>query len=94
MAEVARVETGNDIIVCEDVKKWFGEFQALRGVSLRVRRGEVLVIIGPSGSGKSTFIRTINRLEEHQSGRITVDGIELTAVRSGWFSRNSTSSLI
>jgi general L-amino acid transport system ATP-binding protein len=56
----------------------FGEFQALRGVSLRVRRGEVLVILGPSGSGKSTFIRTINRLEEHQSGRITVDGIELT----------------
>ncbi len=78
MAEVAHVEAGNDIIVCEDVKKWFGEFQALRGVSLRVRRGEVLVIIGPSGSGKSTFIRTINRLEEHQSGRITVDGIELT----------------
>ena len=78
MTEVARIDTGNDIIVCEDVKKWFGEFQALRGVSLRVRRGEVLVIIGPSGSGKSTFIRTINRLEEHQSGRITVDGIELT----------------
>jgi general L-amino acid transport system ATP-binding protein len=78
MDEVARVEAGNDIIICEDVKKWFGEFQALRGVSLRVRRGEVLVILGPSGSGKSTFIRTINRLEEHQSGRITVDGIELT----------------
>jgi general L-amino acid transport system ATP-binding protein len=78
MDEVGRVEAGNDIIVCEDVKKWFGEFQALRGVSLRVRRGEVLVIIGPSGSGKSTFIRTINRLEEHQSGRIVVDGIELT----------------
>jgi len=78
MTEVARVDTGNDIIVCEEVKKWFGDFQALRGVSLRVRRGEVLVILGPSGSGKSTFIRTINRLEEHQSGRIVVDGIELT----------------
>src|SRR3989337_1970458 len=78
MPEIERLDTGNDIIVCEDVKKWFGEFQALRGVSLRVRRGEVLVIAGPSGSGKSTFIRTINRLEEHQAGRITVDGIELT----------------
>jgi general L-amino acid transport system ATP-binding protein len=78
MAEVGRINAGDDIIICEDVKKWFGEFQALRGVSLRVRRGEVLVILGPSGSGKSTFIRTINRLEEHQSGRIIVDGIELT----------------
>jgi general L-amino acid transport system ATP-binding protein len=78
MEEIQRIDTGDDIIVCEDVKKWFGDFQALRGISLRVRRGGVLVIIGPSGSGKSTFIRTINRLEEHQSGRITVDGIELT----------------
>lgn len=66
------------IIVCRDVKKWFGDFQALRGISLSVKRGEVVVIIGPSGSGKSTFIRTINRLEEHQSGTIIVDGIELT----------------
>jgi general L-amino acid transport system ATP-binding protein len=78
MAEIERIDTGDDIIVCENVKKWFGEFQALRGISLRVRRGEVLVIIGPSGSGKSTFIRTINRLEEHQEGRIVVDGIELS----------------
>ncbi len=78
MPDIERIDTGDDIIVCENVKKWFGEFQALRGISLRVRRGEVLVIIGPSGSGKSTFIRTINRLEEHQDGRIVVDGIELT----------------
>src|SRR3990170_85205 len=78
MADIERIDTGDDIIVCENVKKWFGEFQALRGISLRVRRGEVLVIIGPSGSGKSTFIRTINRLEEHQAGRIVVDGIELS----------------
>jgi general L-amino acid transport system ATP-binding protein len=78
MQDIERVDTGDDIIVCENVKKWFGEFQALRGISLRVRRGEVLVIIGPSGSGKSTFIRTINRLEEHQEGRIVVDGIELS----------------
>jgi general L-amino acid transport system ATP-binding protein len=66
------------IIVCRDVKKWYGDFQALRGINVSVKRGEVLVIIGPSGSGKSTFIRTINRLEEHQSGTIVVDGIELT----------------
>src|SRR3990170_8352104 len=78
MPDIERIDTGDDIIVCEDVKKWFGEFQALRGISLRVRRGEVLVIIGPSGSGKSTFIRTVNRLEEHQEGRIVVDGIELS----------------
>ena len=66
------------IIICREVKKWFGDFQALRGISVNIERGEVVVIIGPSGSGKSTFIRTINRLEEHQSGTIIVDGIELT----------------
>jgi len=70
---------GNDnIIVCEDVHKWYGHFHALKGIDLIIRRGEVVVIFGPSGSGKSTFIRTINRLEEHQRGRIVVDGIELT----------------
>jgi general L-amino acid transport system ATP-binding protein len=67
-----------DIIVCRDVNKWYGEFHALKNVSLLVKRQEVVVIIGPSGSGKSTFIRTINRLEEHQSGEIIVDGIPLT----------------
>jgi general L-amino acid transport system ATP-binding protein len=66
------------IIVCRDVQKWYGQFQALRGVSMEVHKGEVVVIFGPSGSGKSTFIRTLNRLEEHQSGLIIVDGIELT----------------
>ena len=65
------------IIICRDVHKWFGHFEALRGVSMEVHRGEVIVIFGPSGSGKSTFIRTINRLEEHQRGTIIVDGIEL-----------------
>jgi len=68
----------NEVIVCEDVRKWYGEFEALRGVDLRVKTGDVIVILGPSGSGKSTFIRCINRLEEHQGGRIIVDGIELT----------------
>ena len=67
-----------DIIVASNVNKWYGEFHALKNVSLTVKRREVVVIIGPSGSGKSTFIRTINRLEEHQSGDISVDGIPLT----------------
>jgi general L-amino acid transport system ATP-binding protein len=66
------------IIIARDVHKWFGSFHALKGVSMEVGRGEVVVIFGPSGSGKSTFIRTINRLEEHQRGQIIVDGIELT----------------
>ena len=59
----------DDIIALRDVSKWYGDFQALRGISLTVKRREVVVIIGPSGSGKSTFIRTINRLEEHQAAR-------------------------
>lgn len=66
------------IIVCKDVHKWFGNFHALKSVGMEVNKGEVIVIFGPSGSGKSTFIRTINRLEEHQRGTIIVDGIELT----------------
>ena len=66
------------IITCRDVHKWYGQFHALRGISMEVKKGEVIVIFGPSGSGKSTFIRTINRLEEHQKGTIIVDGIELT----------------
>ncbi len=70
--------SNDDIIVCEAVNKWYGEFHALRDVSLRVKKGEVIVVFGPSGSGKSTFIRTINRLEEHQEGKIVVDGIEMT----------------
>jgi general L-amino acid transport system ATP-binding protein len=60
------------------VHKWYGEFHVLRDINLTVRRSERIVVCGPSGSGKSTMIRCINRLEEHQQGRITVDGIELT----------------
>jgi len=60
------------------MNKWFGTFHVLRDIDLTVRRGERIVIAGPSGSGKSTLIRCINRLEEHQSGRIIVDGTELT----------------
>jgi general L-amino acid transport system ATP-binding protein len=70
--------TDQTMIEARDVEKWFGKFQALKGISTTVRRGEVVVIVGPSGSGKSTFIRTINRLERHDRGRIVVDGIELT----------------
>ncbi len=67
-----------DIIVLEKVNKYFGTFHALKDVSLSVAKGEKVVVCGPSGSGKSTMIRCINRLEEHDSGRIIVDGQELT----------------
>lgn len=66
------------IIYSRNVHKWFDDFHALRGIDMDVFEGEVIVIFGPSGSGKSTFIRTINRLEEHQEGQIVVDGIELS----------------
>ena len=67
----------NDIIVCEGVEKWYDDFQALKGITTTVREGEVVVVFGPSGSGKSTFIRTLNRLEQHDAGRIVIDGTEL-----------------
>jgi general L-amino acid transport system ATP-binding protein len=60
------------------VNKWFGEFHVLRDINLKVQRGERIVICGPSGGGKSTLLRCVNRLEDWQSGRIVVDGIELT----------------
>jgi len=66
------------IIIARGVEKWYGHFQALKGVNMEVQKGEVIVIFGPSGSGKSTFIRCINRLEDHQKGQIVVDGTELT----------------
>jgi general L-amino acid transport system ATP-binding protein len=67
-----------NIIEISGLNKWFGEFHVLKDIDLTVGRGEKLVICGPSGSGKSTLIRCINRLEQHQQGRIVVDGIELT----------------
>ncbi len=67
-----------DMVKLEKVIKQFGDFVALKGVDLTIKEGEVVVIIGPSGSGKSTMLRTINQLERHNSGRIVVDGIELT----------------
>jgi len=66
------------IIQVENVSKWFGDFQALKDINLEVFLKEKIVVCGPSGSGKSTLIRCINRLEEHQKGKIVVDGIELS----------------
>ncbi len=63
----------------QGVHKWYGDFHVLRDINLTVGRGEKVVVCGPSGSGKSTMIRCINRLEEHQRGRIAVAGIELTS---------------
>jgi general L-amino acid transport system ATP-binding protein len=71
-------QEGEIIISVKDVHKWYGEYHALKGVGMEVKKGEVIVIFGPSGSGKSTFIRTINRLEDHQRGQIIVHGTELT----------------
>ncbi|HSL46206.1 MAG TPA: amino acid ABC transporter ATP-binding protein [Anaerolineales bacterium] len=70
-------DNSQEIIICRDVHKWFDQFHVLKGISLTVEKGEVVVIFGPSGSGKSTFIRCLNRLEEHQKGQIIIDGIEL-----------------
>lgn len=66
------------IIQVQDLEKWYGKFHVLKGCSLFINRGEVVVIMGPSGSGKSTFIRTFNALETYQKGRIEIDGIHLT----------------
>ena len=66
------------IITFDKVNKWFAQFHVLRDIDLEVASGERIVICGPSGSGKSTLIRCINRLEEHQQGRLVVDGVELS----------------
>ena len=68
---------GKEIISVNNVVKKFGDFEALKGVSAKIFEKEVVVVLGPSGSGKSTFIRTINRLEPHDSGKIIVDGVEI-----------------
>jgi general L-amino acid transport system ATP-binding protein len=71
-------EDNTPAVLLKNLNKWYGEFHVLRNINLSVKRGEKIVVCGPSGSGKSTMIRCINRLEEHQEGSITVDGIELT----------------
>jgi len=78
MSSETKQQTRPDMIACENVDKWFGDFQALKGVTATIAEQEVVVILGPSGSGKSTWIRCINRLEAHQRGTIVVDGVELT----------------
>ncbi len=72
------IEQNSDIIQITDMHKWYGDFHVLKNITLQVKKQERIVICGPSGSGKSTLIRCINRLEEHQKGKILVDGIELT----------------
>src|SRR3989440_3145940 len=77
-AEAAPAPSSALAVEIAGMHKWYGEFHVLRDINLAVERRERIVICGPSGSGKSTMIRCINRLEEHQQGRIVVDGIELT----------------
>ncbi|MFO7748724.1 MAG: amino acid ABC transporter ATP-binding protein [Desulfobacteraceae bacterium] len=75
----ANANASNETIIkIQDLNKWYGDFHVLKQVNLDVKKREKIVICGPSGSGKSTLIRCINRLEEHQMGKITVDGIELS----------------
>ena len=71
------LQPANAMITLENVNKWYGQFHVLKNINLIVQPGERIVLCGPSGSGKSTTIRCINHLEEHQQGRIVVDGIEL-----------------
>src|SRR5215204_5812389 len=75
-------QLGEPIIIMENIVKRFGKLTALQGVSLEVRRGEVLMVIGPSGSGKSTLLRCINYLETPDGGRVTIDGIDLSRGKS------------
>ncbi len=80
LADVSANAPSDDSVAIDfvGVHKWYGHFHALRNINLTVKRGERIVVCGPSGSGKSTLIRCVNWLEEHQRGRIVVDGIELT----------------
>ncbi|OSN02818.1 amino acid ABC transporter ATP-binding protein [Lonsdalea iberica] len=77
MNQNALTQSADYMITLENVNKWYGHFHVLKDINLQVKQGERIVLCGPSGSGKSTTIRCINHLEEHQKGRIVVDGIEL-----------------
>tara|TARA_Y100000739_G_C20606608_1_gene465936 strand:+ start:212 stop:1000 length:789 start_codon:yes stop_codon:yes gene_type:complete len=78
-ARAEMLAANEDAIEISEMNKWFGSFHVLRDINLNVKRGERIVVAGPSGSGKSTLIRCVNRLEEHQTGKIVVDGTELTS---------------
>ncbi|MCB1408603.1 MAG: amino acid ABC transporter ATP-binding protein, partial [Rhodobacteraceae bacterium] len=76
----SQMQVSDEIAIqISQMNKWYGQFHVLRDIDLTVNRGERIVIAGPSGSGKSTLIRCINRLEEHQAGKIVVDGTELSS---------------
>jgi general L-amino acid transport system ATP-binding protein len=100
VAAAAQMQSDVPAVQMIAVNKWYGEFHVLRDINLTVDLGEKIVICVPSGSGKSTLIRCINRLEEHQKGRIIVDGIyspttrrsTKSAARSAWYSSISTCS--
>lgn len=78
MTDASRdTESQEEVIIIENLNKWYGDFHVLRDINLRVKKGERIVICGPSGSGKSTTIRCINRLEEFQRGSLMVDGVEM-----------------
>jgi general L-amino acid transport system ATP-binding protein len=77
MTAISSNSNSEDVIVIENLNKWYGNFHVLRDINLRVKKGERIVICGPSGSGKSTMIRCINRLEEFQEGSLVVDGVEM-----------------
>ena len=79
MSEAIKQSSAEPMILLQGVNKWYGQFHVLKDINLSVQSGERIVLCGPSGSGKSTTIRCINRLEEHQQGRIVVDGTELTS---------------
>ena len=79
MTEANKQTSAEPIIQLQGVNKWYGQFHVLKDINLDVQQGERIVLCGPSGSGKSTTIRCINRLEEHQQGRIVVDGTELSS---------------
>ncbi len=78
MSEANKQPSAEPMILMQGVHKWYGQFHVLKDINLSVQPGERIVLCGPSGSGKSTAIRCLNRLEEHQQGRIVVDGTELT----------------
>jgi len=78
MKNKSKKQIGNEIISTDNITKSFGKFQALKGITSKIYEQEVVVVFGPSGSGKSTYIRTLNRLEPHDSGKIIVDGVEIT----------------